>query len=189
MVVDIVNFDARCAYTHGIVQPKGYRWECSWPNVIADDIARHRLCNMSGTMVKFRFSWCQSSCTIYLCSSLETPISLPICLVSILLCHLLLRQKVKRGQPSNRLADNHSEHETFFQKLCQIDWIDTLLFAAGGILVLLALTGAPLTLGVLSESSSLGSLAPCWSHLGQDRIISQYIIINKFRLGKIISLQ
>jgi len=71
--------------------------------------------------------------------SLENLTGLPICVVSIILCHLLLRRKVKGGQPSNRLVENYTEGESFFQKLLRIDWIGTFLFVAGGILVLLAL--------------------------------------------------
>ncbi|KAH0836911.1 major facilitator superfamily domain-containing protein [Lanmaoa asiatica] len=66
-------------------------------------------------------------------------INLPICVVSIVLCHLLLRKKVKGGQPSGRLVENYAGQETFFHKLLRIDWIGTFLFIAGGILVLLAL--------------------------------------------------
>jgi hypothetical protein len=50
-------------------------------------------------------------------------------------CPLLLRHKY----PSNQLAENHTEHETFFQTLPRIDWSGTFFFVAGGVLVLLAL--------------------------------------------------
>ncbi|KAH7888751.1 major facilitator superfamily domain-containing protein [Phlebopus sp. FC_14] len=59
-------------------------------------------------------------------------INLPITLVSMVVCFLLIRGKVKKVQPSQRFVEGHQETETTPQKLLRIDWLGTLLFAAGG---------------------------------------------------------
>lgn len=98
---------------------------------------------IGGYLVAVSFRWVfaikSAFCYSIFCAGLEDLDSLPICVLSIALCYLLLRNKVKGGQPLNRLADNHMKQETFVQKLLRIDWIGAFLFAAGGILVLLAL--------------------------------------------------
>ncbi|KAF9227389.1 MFS general substrate transporter [Gyrodon lividus] len=66
-------------------------------------------------------------------------INLPITAASIVLCFFLLQGKVKKAQPSRRLAETHAGKETLPQKLLRIDWIGTFLFVTGGILILLAL--------------------------------------------------
>ncbi|KAH7927142.1 MFS general substrate transporter [Leucogyrophana mollusca] len=66
-------------------------------------------------------------------------INLPTTVVAMVLCFLLLRGKVKKAQPGNRLPSSVGEKESIGQKLLRIDWIGTLLFIGGGILILLAL--------------------------------------------------
>ena len=75
----------------------------------------------------------------------QTPVSLPCCLVAMILCFLILRGRVQGAQPTHtgHLATSthidQSGQETFAQKLLRIDWIGALLFMGAGITLLLAL--------------------------------------------------
>jgi hypothetical protein len=67
--------------------------------------------------------------------------SLPCCVVAMVLIFFLLRNKVKSGQPSQRLPTSspNTIPETAIAKFLRMDWIGAFVFIAGGILVLLAL--------------------------------------------------
>ncbi|KAJ7579096.1 major facilitator superfamily domain-containing protein [Mycena floridula] len=66
-------------------------------------------------------------------------INLPACVVAMILSFLLLRRRLRKGEPSKLLPSSASALETFSTKLMRIDWIGTLLFVTSGILILLAL--------------------------------------------------
>jgi hypothetical protein len=57
----------------------------------------------------------------------------------MLLCFILLRNRIKGGQPSQRLPVKAGERETAIARLLRIDWIGALFFIAAGILILLGL--------------------------------------------------
>ncbi|EGO25454.1 hypothetical protein SERLADRAFT_465639 [Serpula lacrymans var. lacrymans S7.9] len=57
----------------------------------------------------------------------------------MVLCFFLLRGNVKVGQSAHRLPTLSVEKETVLQKILRIDWVGTLFFVGGGILILLAL--------------------------------------------------
>ncbi|KIJ18729.1 hypothetical protein PAXINDRAFT_129099, partial [Paxillus involutus ATCC 200175] len=105
-------------------------------------------------------------------------INLPITVVSIILCFLLLRGKVKKAQPPHRLVETHAGKETFPQKLLRIDWIGTFLFVVGGILILLALNWGSV------DSWSSTKVIVCWI-LGPLSIIAcllwEYVLENQLR--------
>lgn len=65
-------------------------------------------------------------------------INLPSCTLGAVLIFLLLRNKTKKGQASAYPALNEGR-ETGVDKCLRIDWIGIILFAGGGILLLLAL--------------------------------------------------
>jgi Fungal trichothecene efflux pump (TRI12) len=68
-------------------------------------------------------------------------ISLPCCVIAMVIIFFLLRNKVKAGQPLQRLPTDSTEPqtETAVDKFLRMDWIGALIFIAGGILLLLAL--------------------------------------------------
>jgi hypothetical protein len=55
------------------------------------------------------------------------------------LCFILLRNRIKGAQPSQRLPVAAGERETAVARLLRIDWIGALFFVVAGILILLAL--------------------------------------------------
>lgn len=55
------------------------------------------------------------------------------------LCFILLRKKIKKGQPPRRLPIASGEKESFSQKMLRLDWVGATIFIVGGILILLAL--------------------------------------------------
>jgi len=60
---------------------------------------------------------------------------------SIFLVFVLLRKKLKQGQPPHRLPYVTDEKsDSYASKLLRMDWIGTFLFVGGGILILLALS-------------------------------------------------
>ncbi|KAF9237179.1 MFS general substrate transporter [Melanogaster broomeanus] len=69
-------------------------------------------------------------------------INLPCTAVAIFLCFIFLRSKPRVPQEGEALPSSNRAN-TWISKLVFIDWIGTLLFIAGGILVLLALGWGP----------------------------------------------
>ncbi|KAG1752025.1 major facilitator superfamily domain-containing protein [Suillus lakei] len=69
-------------------------------------------------------------------------INIPCAALAIVLCFILLRKRAKDAKPSEELP-NSAKSTTWITKLALIDWIGTVLFVLGGILILLALNWGP----------------------------------------------
>ncbi|KAG0700801.1 major facilitator superfamily domain-containing protein [Suillus ampliporus] len=69
-------------------------------------------------------------------------INLPCAVLAMVLCFFVLHKRVKRAKPTEELP-NSAKSTTWITKLVLIDWIGTLLFIIGGILILLALNWGP----------------------------------------------
>ena len=92
--------------------------------------------------VSFRWIFAIKYVLVYLTRSIvDDSNSLPCCVVAMVLIFFLLRNKIKAGQPSQRLpaASNRPSTESAMDKFFRMDWIGALIFIAGGILLLLAL--------------------------------------------------
>ncbi|KAG8948254.1 hypothetical protein FRC04_009892 [Tulasnella sp. 424] len=115
-------------------------------------------------------------------------INLPSCAVNSVLIFFLLRPILRPGQPSERLrylninttlpSQNTGEldpKETRTQKLLRADWVGTILFIAGGILILLALSmgssvqkqgyNTPITIASFTIGFTLIILFVGWEYL------------------------
>ncbi|KAG8922626.1 hypothetical protein FRC01_013799 [Tulasnella sp. 417] len=115
-------------------------------------------------------------------------INLPPCAVSSILVFFLLRPILRPGQPSERLRYLHTnlglpsqarskpdQKETPIQKLLRADWVGSLLFIGGGILILLALSmgssvekrgyNSPITIASFTVGFTLIFLFVAWEYL------------------------
>ncbi|KIO33678.1 hypothetical protein M407DRAFT_231873 [Tulasnella calospora MUT 4182] len=120
-------------------------------------------------------------------------LNLPTIILSSILTVFLIRPILRPAQPSQRLkylsslhklpsfAQSSESRETPLQKFLRVDWVGTILFISGGILVLLALSlgstseaqgfGAPIVIVSFAAGFSLLALFVAWEYL-----ISKYIL-------------
>ncbi|KAH7910601.1 major facilitator superfamily domain-containing protein [Hygrophoropsis aurantiaca] len=105
-------------------------------------------------------------------------INLPATVVAMVLCFILLRGKVKAGQPCKRLPTSFEEKESFLHKILRIDWVGTFLFVVGGILILLALNWGSTSswrLPKVIASWVIGGLlilaCLCWEYLLEQQLL------------------
>lgn len=115
-------------------------------------------------------------------------INLPPCAVSSVLVFILLRPILRPGQPSERLRylntnvglpsqtlSKPDPKETLTQKLLRADWVGTILFIGGGILILLALSmgssvekrgySSPISIASFTIGFTLIFLFVAWEYL------------------------